>query len=337
MAAENRKKQKKAKFTISKLVRISILLFLIAGIMAGGAIGTAVLAIMDDAPVIDPTTIMSNLDQTSSIYDPDGNLIEKILAEELRTVVSIKQMPKHLLDAFIAIEDERFETHPGVDVEGIAGALLDNFKSGGLRGASTITQQLVKNVYLNNEVKLTRKITEAYLALKMETILSKDQILEAYLNRNYFGQNAYGVQEASRTFFSKDVQDLTIAESAMLAGIIKSTTRFQPFFRVKPEDFDPSKHYEVGQIEVLGEKFIAVYNEESEVRQNLVLSQMLRLGKLTQQEYDQAVAQDIKLSLNPEQKKPQNITSYFADMIKTQAVEAMVDKLGYTEDRKSVV
>lgn len=331
MATENRRKQKKAKFTIWKMVKILIILFLIAGIMAGGAIGTAVLAIMDDAPAIDPTTIMSNLDQTSSIYDPDGNLIEKILAEELRTVVSIKQMPKHLLDAFIAIEDERFETHPGVDVEGIAGALLDNFKSGGLRGASTITQQLVKNVYLNNEVKLTRKITEAYLALKMETILSKDQILEAYLNRNYFGQNAYGVQEASRTFFSKDVQDLTIAESAMIAGIVKSTTQFQPFFRVKPEDFDPSEHYEVGQIEVLGEKFIAVYNEDSEVRQKLVLSQMLKLGKLTQQEYDQAVAQDIKLSLKPEQKKPQNITSYFADMIKTQAVEAMVDKLGYTK------
>lgn len=331
MSAENRKKRSKRRFTVGKLIKILIIMIIMAGIMAGGAIGTAVLAIMEDAPEIDPTTIMSNLDQTSSIYDPDGNLIEKILAEELRTIVSIKEMPKHLLDAFIAIEDERFETHPGVDIEGIAGALLDNFRSGGMRGASTITQQLVKNVYLTNEVKLTRKITEAYLALKMETILSKDQILEAYLNRNYFGQNAYGVQEASRTYFSKDVQELSLAESAMLAGIVKSTTQFQPYYRVKPEDFDPAKHFEVGQIEVLGEKFIAVYNEDSEARQRLVLSQMLALGKITKQQHDQALAQDMRLSLKPEQKKPQDITSYFADLVKTQAVDAMVDKLGYTK------
>ncbi|HCO18338.1 MAG TPA: transglycosylase, partial [Tissierellales bacterium] len=163
MTTENRKKRTKIRFTVGKFVKILIILILMAGIMAGGAIGTAVLAIMEDAPEIDPTTIMSNLDQTSSIYDMNGNLIEKILAEELRTVVSIKEMPEHLLDAFIAIEDERFESHPGVDIEGIAGALLDNFRSGGVRGASTITQQLVKNVYLTNEVKLTRKITEAYL------------------------------------------------------------------------------------------------------------------------------------------------------------------------------
>ena len=331
MSAENRKKRSKRRFTVGKLIKILIIMIIMAGIMAGGAIGTAVLAIMEDAPEIDPTTIMSNLDQTSSIYDPDGNLIEKILAEELRTIVSIKEMPKHLLDAFIAIEDERFETHPGVDIEGIAGALLDNFRSGGMRGASTITQQLVKNVYLTNEVKLTRKITEAYLALKMETILSKDQILEAYLNRNYFGQNAYGVQEASRTYFSKDVQELSLAESAMLAGIVKSTTQFQPYYRVKPEDFDPAKHFEVGQIEVLGEKFIAVYNEDSEARQRLVLSQMLALGKITKQQHDQALAQDMRLSLKPEQKKPQDITSYFADLVKNQAVDAMVDKLGYTK------
>lgn len=331
MTTENRKRKTKRRFTVGKFVKILIIMILMAGIMAGGAIGTAVLAIMEDAPEIDPTTIMSNLDQTSSIYDMNGNLIEKILAEELRTIVSIKEMPEHLLDAFIAIEDERFESHPGVDIEGIAGALLDNFRSGGMRGASTITQQLVKNVYLTNEVKLTRKITEAYLALKMETILSKDQILEAYLNRNYFGQNAYGVQEASRTYFSKDVKDLTIAESAMLAGIVKSTTQFQPYYRVKPEDFDPAKHFEVGQIEVLGDKFIAVYNEDSETRQRLVLKQMLTLGKITQQQYDQALAQDMRSSLKPEQKKPQDITSYFADLVKTQATEAMMDKLGYTK------
>lgn len=331
MSKEIKKPKKKNRFTFFKGIKVLIILIFMAVILTGGAIGSAVVAIVDEAPEIDPTTIQSSLSQTSSIYDQNGILIEKILAEELRTVISIKQMPKHLIDAFIAIEDERFEEHPGVDIRGIGGALMDNFRSGGMRGASTITQQLVKNVYLSNDVKLTRKITEAYLALKMETILSKDQILETYLNRNYFGQNAYGVQEASRTYFSKDVGELTLAESALLAGIVKSTTQFQPYYRVRPEDFDPSKHYEVGQIEVLGEKFIAVFNEESVNRQKIVLSQMLKLGKISQIDYDYALRQDVRLSLKPEEKKPQDITSYFADLVKTQVVRALMDDLGYTK------
>jgi len=333
MSKENKKPKKKNRFTFFKGIKILFVLVIMAIILAGGAIGAAVVAIVDEAPDIDPTTIQSSLSQTSSIYDPNGVLIEKILAEELRTLVSIKQMPQHLLDAFIAIEDERFETHPGVDIRGIGGALLDNFKSGGLRGASTITQQLVKNVYLTNDVKLTRKITEAYLALKMETILSKDQILEAYLNRNYFGQNAYGVQEASRTYFSKDVSELNLAESALLAGVVKSTTQFQPYYRVKPADFDPSKHYEVGRIDVLGETFVAVFNEESLERQKVVLAQMLKLGKISQIDYDYVLRQDVRLSLNPEEKKPQDITSYFADLIKKQVVEALMEDLGYTKEQ----
>ncbi|WP_422486512.1 penicillin-binding protein 1A [Gudongella sp. DL1XJH-153] len=336
MSTENKRKRKQNKFTIGKAIKILLVMIIIAGIMAGGAVGAAVVSILDEAPEIDPTTIVTSLAETSSIYDLNGNLIEKIQAEELRTVVSIKEMPQHLVDAFIAIEDHRFEEHPGVDIEGIMGALVDNLRSGGLRGASTITQQLVKNVYLSNEVKLTRKITEAYLALKVETILSKDQILEAYLNRNYFGQNAYGVQEASRTYFSKNVQDLTIAESALLAGVVKSTTQFQPYYRVKPGDFDPEIHYEVGQLDVLGETFIAVFNEDSINRQRLVLDKMLEQEKITESQYQEAIAQDIKSSLNPEEKKPQDITSYFADYVKTQVVEALVDKKGYTREQAEI-
>jgi penicillin-binding protein 1A len=333
MSTENRKKRKQNRFTLGKTIKIFLVLLVIAGVMAGGAVGAAVVSILDEAPEIDPTTIVTSLAETSSIYDLEGNLIEKIQAEELRTVVGIKEMPQHLIDAFIAIEDHRFEEHPGVDIEGIAGALIDNLRSGGLRGASTITQQLVKNVYLNNEVKLTRKITEAYLALKVETILSKDQILEAYLNRNYFGQNAYGVQEAARTYFSKDVQDLTLAESALLAGIVKSTTQFQPYYRVKPGDFNPEVHYEVGQLDILGEPYIAVFNEESVNRQRIVLDRMLEQQKITQAQYEEALAQDIKSSLNPEEKKPQDITSYFADLVKTQVVDSLVEKLGYTREQ----
>lgn len=333
MSVENNKKRKKNRFTIFKAIKILIVLIIMAGILAGGALGIAVLAIVKEAPEIDPTSILTSLSETSSIYDQNNNLIEKIQAEELRTIVGIKNMPQHLIDAFIAIEDHRFEEHPGVDLEGIAGAILDNFKSGGLRGASTITQQLVKNVYLTDDIKLTRKITEAYLALKVETILSKDQILEAYLNRNYFGQNAYGVQEASRTYFSKDVSDLTLAESALIAGIVKSTTQFQPYYRVKPEDFDSTKHFEVGQIDVLGETYIVVFNEDSVDRQKLVLDMMLKYEKISENEYKTALAQDIKTSLKPEQKKPQDITSYFADLVKKDVIESFMDEFGYSKER----
>lgn len=333
MSDENKKIRKKNRFTIFKAIKILIVLVIMSLILAGGAVGVAVLSIIEEAPDIDPTNILTSLSETSSIYDQNNVLIEKIQAEELRTIVGIKDMPQHLVDAFIAIEDHRFEEHPGVDLEGIGGALLDNFKSGGLRGASTITQQLVKNVYLTNDIKLTRKITEAYLALKVETILSKDQILEAYLNRNYFGQNAYGVQEASRTYFSKDVSDLTLAESALIAGIVKSTTQFQPYYRVKPEDFDSSKHYEVGQIDVLGETYIVVFNEDSVARQKLVLDMMLKYGKITEGEYKAALTQDIKTSLKPEQKKPQDITSYFADLVKKDVIEAFMDEFGYSRER----
>ncbi|MBC7087175.1 MAG: PBP1A family penicillin-binding protein [Tissierellales bacterium] len=313
-----------------KTLKIILLSLLFVGILTTGVVGMGVVGIISEVPEIDPTTIVSSLNQTSTIYDLEGNLVEKIQAEELRTVVSITKMPKHLIDAFVAIEDERFFEHPGVDIRGIGAALIDNITKGSLRGGSTITQQLVKNVYLNNDISITRKIKEAYLALQVEKVLSKDQILEAYLNRNYFGQNAYGVQEASRTYFSKDVEELTLAEAAMIAGIVKSTANYQPYYRVKPEDFDPEKHFEVGEIEVLGEKYICVFNEESVKRQRIVLNKMLELGKISQTEYEEALNQDMKSSLKPEQKKLNDISSYFTDMVKKDVIDKLIEDKGFT-------
>lgn len=334
MSDENKKNKKQRKVTASKVIKISLILILILGILGGGAVAGVVLSIVKDAPEIDPSNINSTLDQTSFIYDLDGNMVEKIQAAELRTVVSLNTMPKHLQDAFISIEDERFIDHIGVDPRGIVSAIFDNLKSGSMRGASTITQQLARGLYLDPlDKSLTRKITEAYLALKIERVLSKDQILEAYLNRNYFGQNAYGVQEAAQTYFSKDVQDLTLAESALLAGVVKGTNTYQPFYRVKPEDFDSSKHFEVGQTDVLGEKYILVYNQKSVDRQKIVLKKMLDLGKITEAEYQTALNQDIKTSLKPGEKKTYDITNYFTDYVKTQVVQALVDKLGYTREQ----
>lgn len=273
---DNKKKKKSTGKIILKSLKIFIIIFLMLSVIAGGVVIGVVLSILKDAPNIDPTKVNASLDLTSTIYDSQGELIEKIQAPEFRTIVKLNQMPKHLLDAFIAIEDERFETHIGVDPKGIVSSALDNIKAGGIvRGASTITQQLVKNVYLTREKNWDRKIKEAYLAIQMEKVLTKDQILEAYLNRNYLGQNAYGVQEASQTYFSKDVGELTIAESALLAGIVKSTTKYAPYHTISPENFDNTKHYEVGRLEILGEKYIAVYNEEAVKRQNLYLLRCL--------------------------------------------------------------
>ncbi len=332
----NNKKKKKKKSTwkvISKSLKILLIILLMLTIVAGGILIGVVLSILKDVPDIDPTRINASLDLTSTIYDSNGELIEKIQAPEFRTIVKINDMPQHLKDAFIAIEDERFETHKGIDPKGIISSAMDNFKAGSIvRGASTITQQLVKNVYLNNKKSYDRKIKEAYLAIQIEKALTKDQILEAYLNRIFLGQNAYGVQEAAQTYFSKDVGDLTIAESALLAGVVKSTVKFPPYKTLRPEDFDSSRHYEIARIDILGEQYIAIYNEESVKRQKLVLKKMLDLGKITQSEYDTALKQDIKTSLKPGQKKIEGISSYFTDYVKKQAETALMERLGYTKE-----
>ena len=336
MSENNNKKtnKKQRKITISKALKIFIIILLMLVVVSGGAVAGMVLSIIKDAPEIDPTEVNASLNHTSFIYDNDGKLLEKIEAAEFRTFVSLNKMPQHLIDAFISIEDERFYEHHGVDPRGIVSSALENIKAGKIvRGASTITQQLVKNVTDMKEKKMSRKITEAYLALQMERVLHKDQILEAYLNRNFFGQNAYGVQEAAQTYFSKDVGDLTIAESALLAGVVKSTNQFQPYIRVRPEDFDSTKHYQVGEVDILGERYILVFNEESIARQKLVLKKMYDLEKITEAEYNEALKEDIKTSLKPGQKKMTDITSYFSDYVKSEVMEALVEKLGYSKEK----
>ncbi|MDR7857152.1 PBP1A family penicillin-binding protein [Tissierella sp.] len=334
---DKRKKKKEKKQStgqiISKSLKIFLIIFLMLSVVVGGVVVGAVLSILKDVPEVDPSDVTASLDQTSTIVDANGELIEKIQTLEFRTIVKLNQMPKHLRNAFIAIEDERFETHIGVDPRGIVSSAIDNLKAGTIvRGASTITQQLMKDVYLTRDKDWDRKIKEAYLAIQMEKLLTKDQILEAYLNRVNLGQGAYGVQEGSQTYFSKNVEDLSIAEAALFAGIVKSPTKFAPYKTVSPENFDSTKHFEVGRLEILGQKYIAVYNEEAVNRQKLVLKQMLKVGKITESEYETALNESIKNNLQPGQKKIEGISSYFTDYVKTQTVEALVERLGYTKE-----
>ncbi len=162
------------------------------------------------------------------IYSADGQLIGEF-GEERRAVVSLDQVPKNLVNAIVAAEDERFYQHGGVDYVGVARAALSNFASGGVRqGASTITMQVARNFFLTKEKTLTRKFNEMLLAFKIESSLSKQQILELYINQIYLGQRAYGFAAAAQIYYGKPLAQLTLAEHAMLAGLPKAPSRFNP-------------------------------------------------------------------------------------------------------------
>ena len=167
---------------------------------------------------------------SSHIYDSAGNEIAIIHATENRVPVKIEQIPANLQHAFIAIEDNRFYEHKGVDPRGLLRAVYTNIVAQEIaEGGSTITQQLAKNAYLTQDRTYKRKIQEIFLALQLEKQYTKQEILELYLNQIYFGQGAYGVQAAAKTYFGKNVEDLNLAECAMLAGIPKSPNYYSPF------------------------------------------------------------------------------------------------------------
>ena len=330
----NNKYRRKPRFTLKKLLVITLMTVLISLTLFAGSVGLAFVNILTTAPEIDPYSINSGFEETSLIFDKDKNLLEKVETAEYRTFVKLNKVPQYLKDAFISIEDERFYEHPGVDPKGILSSLYENFKAGGVvRGASTITQQLIKNTFLSNEQTLTRKLKEIYLALNLETKLSKDQILESYLNMISLGQNSYGVQEASRTYFSKNVDEINIAQAALLAGIVKGPNIYQPFYRVSPLKFDEATMRKIGETEILGEKYILVFNTKSVQRQKVILKKMLELGKINKAEYDEAINFDVVASLKPSAKKETEITSYATDYVKNQVVEDLMEKYQITKQK----
>ena len=330
----NNKYRRKPRFTLKKLLVITLMTVLISLTLFAGSVGLAFVNILTTAPEIDPYSINSGFEETSLIFDKDKNLLEKVETAEYRTFVKLNKVPQYLKDAFISIEDERFYEHPGVDPKGILSSLYENFKAGGVvRGASTITQQLIKNTFLSNEQTLTRKLKEIYLALNLETKLSKDQILESYLNMISLGQNSYGVQEASRTYFSKNVDEINIAQAALLAGIVKGPNIYQPFYRVSPLKFDEATMRKIGETEILGEKYILVFNTKSVQRQKVILKKMLELGKINQTEYNEAINFDVVASLKPSAKKETEITSYATDYVKNQVVEDLMEKYQITKQK----
>ena len=169
------------------------------------------------------------IEVSTKIYDRNGVLLYKIFKDQNRTPVPLEEIPLHVRLATLAIEDAEFYQHPGFSIRGIFRAVVRNISKGELSGGSTITQQLVKNALLTPEKTFSRKVREMLLSIEVETTYSKDEILEMYLNEVSYGGTAYGIQEAARVYFGKDVDELTLAEAALLAGLPKSPTKTSPF------------------------------------------------------------------------------------------------------------
>ncbi|HET6367430.1 MAG TPA: PBP1A family penicillin-binding protein [Pseudomonadales bacterium] len=209
-----------------------MLALLILFVLGGLGVGVAALWVFTILPrSLPPVTALENFEpvQGSKIFDDSDELITEFHVER-RIFVPLTQIPKALKDAILATEDARFYSHFGVDPMGIARAVYQNFRHGRIvEGGSTITQQLAKVLFLTPDKSLDRKLKEAVLAVELERRYSKDRLLEMYLNQIYFGHGAFGVEAAARTFFGKSVKDLSIPESALLAGLPKAPSTYSPF------------------------------------------------------------------------------------------------------------
>ena len=220
--------RKKKRRRLGGVIKGLFILFFILFLVAGGAAAAVVVNYVNDAPPFDPSRLATV--ETSYIYDSLGNEIAALHDEQNRIIVSLNEIPLHVQQAFIAVEDERFYQHFGFDIIGSIRAAYINFRAGEIvQGASTITQQLAQNAFLTSETTYKRKVQEIWLALQLERSYGKEEILELYLNRIYFGNGAYGVEAAAQTYFGKSVGNLNTAEAAMLAGAVRSPNFYNPF------------------------------------------------------------------------------------------------------------
>lgn len=238
---------------------------LASSIVAGGLVGLAV----SFRNLPDVRQLRSFLpSETTYIYDLKGKLLTSIHGEANREVVPLNRISPDLKRAVLASEDSDFYYHHGINPKGVGRAVVTNWSAGGVReGGSTITMQLVKNLFLSHKRAFTRKIAEGVLAIRLEQILTKDEILEMYLNQVYWGHNNYGVQTAARSYFNKSAENLNLAESAMMAALIQAPEEYSPFISMN----------------------------KAKEQQRIVLGRMKELNWITQQEYDKALKQPIKL------------------------------------------
>ncbi|MBR2180020.1 MAG: PBP1A family penicillin-binding protein [Selenomonadaceae bacterium] len=289
-SANQRNKKPPSTFTFKRVIIGVVILSLMAGIGVGIGFLTASMNTKADLSqdILPPVS--------SQIYDSAGNELANIHATENRLPVKIEQVPVNLQHAFIAIEDNRFYEHNGVDPRGLLRAAWSNINDREIsEGGSTITQQLAKNAYLTQERTMQRKVQEMFLAMKLEKQYTKQEILELYLNQIYFGQGAYGVQAAARTYFGKDVEQLDLSECALLAGIPKSPNYYSPFNDV----------------------------QAAKSRRNVVLDQMVKYGYIGRMESQDAKNEELKLA-QPAQLTDKREAAYFIDYV----TQLLIDKYG---------
>ena len=307
----------KINVNVFRLFVVFIVFLVITGAMA--AFGTLE-GLIASAPDISNINVIPT-GYTTKFYYTDGTISQTLVgAGGNREYVTIDQIPVHVQDAFIAIEDERFREHDGIDVRSIFRASVEMLTTGSLQsGASTITQQLLKNQIFGggNEEgdinKIVRKVQEQYLAIQLENTLDKDTILEYYLNTINLGQGAYGVQMAAQTYFGKDVGDLTISEAAVLACLPKSPTKMNPVTNVA----------------------------ENMERRDTVLWMMHKLEFITDEEYAEALADTepvyMRIASYIQETSEVSYYSYFTDELIAQLMEDLQKKLGYTASQASAL
>lgn len=293
----------------------ALLICFFAAIVIGGCATFGVISgIIASAPSIDDINATPT-GYLTTVLDSENNQIATLVASgSNRKYVTLDEIPKDLQYAFVAIEDERFYQHNGIDVQGILRAGVKGVANGFhfTEGASTITQQLLKNTVFTDWTsedsmadKFERKFQEQYLALELEKVVTKDWILENYLNAINLGQNTLGVGVASERYFGKDVSDLTLSECAVLAAITKSPTKYNPISN--PENNDD--------------------------RRLSVLKHMLDQEYITQTEYNEAAADNVyeRIQLVNVEIADADVNSYFVDALTTEVAQDLIEKLGYTE------
>jgi penicillin-binding protein 1A len=263
-----------------------------SSIVAGGLVGLAI-----SFRNLPDVRVLRNYvpSETSYIYDIKGTLLYSLHDEANREVVDLGEVSPHLKRAVLAIEDSYFYSHNGINPSSVGRAVLANFQAGStVEGGSTITMQLVKNLFLTPERAISRKVAEAVLALRLEQIFAKDEILEMYLNQVYWGHNNYGVETAAQTYFNKSAKDLNLAEAAVMAGLIQA-----------PEDYSPFVNYE--------------YTKQ---RQATVLSRMRQLGWITAEEETAARNQPLMIG------EIKSFRSSIAPYVTEAAVQELKEKFG---------
>lgn len=251
------------------------------------------------------------LNQSSIIYYQDSNgdyqKLTTVKSSENRIWVDGDQIPQHMKDALVAIEDKRFYTHKGVDWFRTAHAALNMFTGGSTFGGSTITQQLIKNLTQQDDITVQRKLLEIFQALDLEKNYDKDEILEYYLNAVFFGEGCYGVQTAAQTYFGKDAKDLSVAESAAIVGITNLPTYYDPFYSV----------------------------ENNKERQENILREMYKQGYLNKSEYEAAKSEELEFVRGENSPDTSNVYSYYEEVVLSDVIGDLAEAKGISRNAAS--